>query len=102
MRTIPRVSVLLALVSLLVCPVPSHGQEPIKMTIHLGASNELAIDAQYHDPSDVDKRLNGTRIIPMWLTVKNTSSRAVPLAYGDMRLDLGSASSTTLLSPVEG
>ena len=72
------------------------------MSIHLGSANELAIDAEYHDPSDIDKRLGGTRIIPMWLTVKNTSSKPVPLSYQDMRLDLGSASSTTPLSPIEG
>src|SRR5688572_492921 len=100
--TYPGISVLLTVVSLLVCPASSNGQGQIRMTIHLGNSNELAIDAQYHDPSDVDKRLNGTRIIPMWLTVKNNSARAVRLEYADMRLDLGSASSTTLLSPIEG
>jgi hypothetical protein len=72
------------------------------MTIHLGSNNELAVDAQYHDPSDIDQRLGGTRIIPMWLTVTNTSAKPVPLAYQDMRLDLGSASSTTPLSPIEG
>jgi hypothetical protein len=72
------------------------------MSIHLGLANELAIDAEYHDPSDIDARLGGTRIIPMWLTVTNTSSKPVPLAYQDMRLDLGSASSAVPLSPIEG
>jgi hypothetical protein len=72
------------------------------MTIHLGSANELAIDATYHDPSDVDERLSGTRIIPMMLTVTNTSSRAVPLAYQDMRLDLGSGAGTAPLTPIEG
>jgi hypothetical protein len=50
----------------------------------------------------VDQRLGGTRIIPMWLSVRNNSPRAVPLAYGDMRLDLGSASNTAPLSPIDG
>jgi hypothetical protein len=71
------------------------------MTIHLGSANELAIDAVYHDPSDVDARLSGTRIIPMMLTVTNNSSRPVPLAYQDMRLDLGNTAGATPLSPIE-
>ena len=90
----------LAVASLL-CPAPSYAQGQYQMSIHLGAANELAIDAEYRDPSDVDKRLGGTRIIPMWLTVRNTSTKTVPLAYGDLRLDLGSASSTTPLLPVD-
>lgn len=102
MKTVFRIRALLVMASVLVCPVSSHGQGQIRMTIHLGSANELAIDAVYHDPADVDKRLNGTRIIPMWLSVKNNSLRPVPLEYQDMRLDLGSASSTTPLSPVEG
>lgn len=92
----------MAMAALLVCPSSSQGQGQIRMTIHLGSANELAIDAVYHDPAEVDQRLNGTRIIPMWLSVKNNSSRPVPLAYQDMRLDLGSAASTTQLSPIEG
>ena len=88
-------------VTSLLCPAPSFAQGQYRMSIHLGAANELAIDAEYHDPSDIDKRLGGTRIIPMWLTVRNTSTKTVPLAYGDLRLDLGSASSTTPLLPVD-
>jgi hypothetical protein len=91
-----------AIAAFLVCSMPVYGQGQIRMSIHLGSANELAIDAEYHDPSDIDKRLGGTRIIPMWLTVKNTSSKPVPLSYQDMRLDLGSASSATPLSPIEG
>lgn len=87
---------------LLICPVPSYGQGQIRMSIQLGSANELAIDAEYHDPSDIDARLGGTRIIPMWLTVRNTSLKPVPLLYQDMRLDLGSASSTMPLSPIDG
>jgi hypothetical protein len=93
---------LLAIASLLICPVSSYGQGQIRMTIHLGSADELAIDAEYHDPSDVDQRLGGTRIIPMWLTVKNTSAEPVPLGYQDMRLDLGSGAGHAPLSPVEG
>ena len=87
---------------LLICPPPSQAQGQIRMTIQLGSASELSVDAQYHDPSDVDARLKGTRIIPMWLSVKNNSPRPIPLAYEDMRLDLGSASSTTPISPIEG
>jgi hypothetical protein len=101
MRTVFGIPALMAMAALLVCPVSVRGQGQIRMSIHLGSANELAIDAQYHDPSDIDQRLGGTRIIPMWLTVKNTSSKPVPLAYQDMRLDLGSASSSTPLPPIE-
>ena len=87
---------------LLICPAPIQGQGQIRMSIQLGPANELTIDAQYHDPSDIDARLGGTRVIPMWLTVRNTSLKPLPLAYQDMRLDLGSASSMAPLSPIDG
>ena len=88
--------------SLLICPALTFAQGQIRMSIQLGPANELVIDAQYHDPSDIDARLGGTRVIPMWLTVRNTSLKTLPLSYQDMRLDLGSASSATPLSPIEG
>jgi Caspase domain len=93
---------LLIVASLLICPPLSYGQAQIRMSIHLGSANELAIDAEYHDPSDIDTRLGRTRIIPMWLTVKNASLKPVLLSYQELRLDLGSASSATPLSPIEG
>jgi hypothetical protein len=93
--------VFLTIAALLICPLSSYGQGQIRMSILLGSADELAIDAAYHDPSDIDQRLGGTRIIPMWLTVRNTSATAMPLAYQDMRLDLGSASSAAPLSPVQ-
>ena len=91
----------MAIASILICPVSSYGQGQIRMSIHLGSANELAVDAEYHDPSDIDQRLGRTRIIPMWLTVRNTSTRSVQLAYDDMRLDLGSASSAPPLLPID-
>jgi hypothetical protein len=93
--------VFLTIAALLICPLSSYGQGQIRMSILLGSADELAIDAEYHDPSDIDQRLGGTRIIPMWLTVRNTSATPMPFAYQDMRLDLGSASSAAPLSPVQ-
>jgi hypothetical protein len=102
MKAIFGIPALLAMASLLICPSSSHGQGQIRMTIHLGSTSELQIDASYHDPSDIDERLNGTRVIPMWLSIKNNSSQSVRVEYHDMRLDLGSAAGTTPLPPVEG
>ena len=90
-----------AVVSILICPVSSYGQGQIRMTVHLGSANELTIDARYHDPSDIDQRLKGTRVIPMWLSVKNNSSQSVALAYQDMRLDFGSESGGMPLRPID-
>ena len=94
-------AITLVTASILICPMPSYGQGQIRMSIHLGLANELAIDAEYHDPSDIDQRLKGTRVIPMWLSVTNNSSRSMPLAYQDMRLDFGSVSGGSPLVPIE-
>jgi len=72
------------------------------MKVYLGPMNELEVDAAYHDPSDIDQRLNGTRVIPIWLSVTNRSSQPIRLDYQDLSLDLGSAASATPLWPVGG
>jgi hypothetical protein len=91
----------LAVLLVLVCPARGAGQTPFEMKVFLGPARELEVDAQYHDPSDVDARLGGTRVIPMWLTVRNNGGAPVALGYGDMRLDLGSAAGSPPLAPVD-
>ena len=51
------------------------------MKVFLGPMNELEVDAQYHDPSDIDAKLKGTRVIPMWLVCDEPfdSSRSVSI-----------------------
>ena len=77
-------------------PLPSFGQGQFSMKVYLGPMNELEVDASYHDPSDIDERLNGTRVIPIWLSVTNRSQQPVRLDYQDLHLDLGKASSAFL------
>ena len=89
-----------ALVALL-SPVAANGQSPrFDMKVFLGPMNELEVDAQYHDPSDIDAKLKGTRVIPMWLVVRNRSMQPVRLDYQDLHLDLGRAVSATPLYPI--
>jgi uncharacterized caspase-like protein len=91
-----------AMVALL-SPVAAYGQSPrFDMKVFLGPMNELEVDAQYHDPSDIDARLKGTRVIPMWLVVRNRSTQPVRLDYQDLHLDLGRAVSAMPLYPIGG
>ena len=91
----------LALVVALVCPSLASAQRAFKMTVHLGQKSELEVDAEYRDPTDVDAKLQGTRVIPMWLSVRNVSAQSVPLDYKDLRLDLGRAGGAAPLEPVD-
>ena len=91
-----------AMVALL-SPVAAYGQSPrFDMKVFLGPMNELEVDAQYHDPSDIDAKLKGTRVIPMWLVVRNRSTQPVRLDYQDLHLDLGRAVSAMPLYPIGG
>jgi hypothetical protein len=83
-----------------VCALPAQGQPLLKATVFLGAMNELEVVAEYHDPGTIAARLQGTRVVPLWLHVKNTSSRPVSLAYADLTLDLGDAAGAPPLAPV--
>ena len=91
----------LAAAMLFFSPLPSFGQGQFSMKVYLGPMNELEVDATYHDPSDIDERLDGTRVIPIWLSVTNRSQQPVRLDYQDLHLDLGKAVSTVPLYPVD-
>jgi hypothetical protein len=94
-------SALLGLAFLLLSAWPSAGQTPFQMKIQLGPNHELEVDAVYHDPVDIDRRLAGTRVIPMLVTVRNASNQPVPLNYRDMTLDLGGGTGLLRLTPVD-
>src|SRR5688572_3835035 len=91
----------LAAAMLFCSPLPLFGQGQFSMKMYLGPMNELEVDATYHDPSDIDERLNGTRVIPIWLSVTNRSQQPVRLDYQDLHLDLGKAVSAVPLYPVD-
>lgn len=92
---------LLSMAVLLLGVLPSTGQTPFEMKVYLGPGNELEVDAQYRDPADIDRRLTGTRVIPMRLNVRNRSAGSVRVDYADVRLDLGGDTGLTRLMPVE-
>jgi hypothetical protein len=92
---------LAAAAAALLSPVTSYGQDQFSMKVFLGPANELEVDARYHDPADIDAKLKGARVIPLWLSVRNRSKQPVRLDYQDLHLDLGRAASATPLFPIE-
>jgi hypothetical protein len=91
---------LIALAFLTAAVAPAAAQKPLEMKIYLGPNRELEVDAIYHDPAVIDARLNKTRVIPMFVTVRNSSRARLPLAYRDVRLDLGGDTGLTRLAPI--
>jgi uncharacterized caspase-like protein len=88
-----------AVLGVLLVGQPAHGQEVRTMTFVLGkAQDELRVTAEYEDPGTVDKRLTGSRVVPVRLTVKNISSSAVTFNYTDFRLNLAGV---VTLEPVD-
>jgi hypothetical protein len=82
-------------------PAPSYGQEPLKATVELGSPSELKVDVRYHDPSELFARLKGSRIIPIWVSVKNISATPVEVGYRDVTLGLGDPSGVVRVGPVD-
>jgi hypothetical protein len=77
----------------------AHGQDIRKMTFSLGGrQNDLRVEIAYHDPADIDKRLAGSRLLPIRLSVTNVSSQPISLDYADIRLTLNG---TQTLSAVD-
>ena len=72
-------------------PAAAVAQVSRQMTFQLPGQGGtgLAVTLDYLDPSVVDRLLAGSRALPVSLTVRNTSSRAVPLDYDAVRLVVG-------------
>ena len=79
---------LLALSFVLAAPTLLLAQREFSTTVRLGADGALSVNAVYRDPADIDRALTGTRVVPMWLRVTNTSTRTVPLTYTDVTLEI--------------
>ena len=96
-----RICASVSLILLLVVAAPARAQGLFKMTVKLGAPTELDINVEYRDPGELDRRLQGSRVIPMWLDITNLSNRTVPFSYRDIRLDLGTNNGQTPLAPID-
>lgn len=85
------VPAVVAAVAAILWPAAAAAQSPRQMTFQVtGRSGaDLAVSVEYLDPSVVDPRLADSRALPVRLTVRNRSSRAVPLDYDAVRLVLG-------------
>ena len=101
MKRVRIIAALAVATTVLSLPPASYGQGQFRMKLHLGPMNELEVDAAYHDPSDIDARVDGTRVIPVWLDVTNRSPQPVRLDYQDLSLDLGRAAGPDPLWPVD-
>src|SRR5580765_1777452 len=71
------------------------------MTVELGSPSELQLDVRYHDPAELFARLKGSRIIPIWVSVKNVSPRPVELRYRDVMVGLGDPGGIVRLHPIK-
>ena len=66
------------------------------MAFVLGAAqSELAVDVSYRDPSELDRRFTGSRLLPVELSVRNVSTRPLQFNYEDIRLGLNGEASLT-------
>lgn len=78
----------------------AHGQDRFTAKVLLGAPTTFDVDLEYHDPGELDRRLNGSRVIPIWMSVKNVSGQTARFDYADVRLDVGGGPGQTALEPV--
>lgn len=84
-----RAPLLIVIVAWLSCVPMAAAQPSRSMTVHLGSSDRFEVTATYRDPAEVDEKLGGTSVVPMWLSVKNVSSNRASLVYEEITLDLG-------------
>jgi caspase domain-containing protein len=83
----------------LLAGTPARGQDTRKMVFMLGAEqNELLVTAEYYDPADLDQRLQGSRVLPVKMTLKNIAQKPVSFNYGDARLHVDGVG---VLGPVD-
>src|SRR5262245_33802227 len=76
-------------VAVLLSAQSTRAQDERQMQFVLGKqNNQLQVQVQYYDPSELDKNLKGTRILPLKISATNVSSEAVTLNYADIKLNL--------------
>jgi caspase domain-containing protein len=69
---------------------PISAQTVRRMEFVSGArQNELAINVQYQEPSEVHAQLDGSRVVSILFEVRNLSSRPAAFNYRDLRLNIG-------------
>jgi hypothetical protein len=68
------------------------------MAFRLGTQQDaLAVEVEYQDPSGIDLRLRGSRLLPMRLSVRNVSGQRVAFDPARIRLNLNG---TEVIPPV--
>jgi hypothetical protein len=82
---------------------PAVAQDRFRTRVLLGAPVELDVDLEYHDPGELDRRLGGSAVLPIWVSATNVSGRLLSLDYADLRLDLGAggAGSAASIAPMD-
>jgi len=69
------------------------------MEFQLGSrERELAVRVEYEDPSGIDRRLTGSRVLPVHLSIRNVSKNPIRLHPKDVGLNLNG---NGLLVPVD-
>ena len=71
------------------------------MTFSLGAQRALALQVEYLDPAEFDTRLEGARVWPVRVSVRNDSGQPQSFSAQDLRLSVGGGGGLTPVSPGE-
>jgi|SRR5688572_9643030 hypothetical protein len=72
-----------------VCPVWAQDMVTRRMEFRTGTPQaQLAVEVEYQDPSGLDLRLRGSRLLPVSFAVRNVSSETVAFEPADLRLNL--------------
>src|SRR5688572_1707216 len=93
-----RRALLFVLLPALAQPALAQDMPTRRMEFRLGtAQAQLVVQVDYHDPSGIDLRLRGSRLMPVALSVRNASGQPVPFDPADIRLNLNG---DRVLSPI--
>lgn len=84
-----RLSAFVITLFLLALPASAQDWETREVSFRLGArATDFEVAVKYQDPSGVDLRLRDSGVLPVFLSIRNASERALPFSARDVVLNL--------------